>query len=233
MRTPTAGGSREAVLNLLHEKKVISDPNGRATGLLFDAINYKGSSSGLSQLLTNMERDGLITRKINGKRCYQIRLVEDVPPPSSGTATVVSNPPPMTSMWRQEAATPQAPAPAAPAAAPEPEPSGPMPSAQDIAAALLSKVLEQAARPIEYEEMKKRLAVVLDENQRLRTKAREAEDLNVARQQEIAGLRQRIVELQRTLDQISTNGDFRVTESNLKRLRDLTNLMTQAPSAKR
>lgn len=269
MRTTRAGGSREAILTVLGQRS-FADAQGRATGLLFDAIDYQGSTSGLSQLLTAMEADGLIERTIVGKRCYEIRLADpDAPragskpeskpvaqPPArsmpaelpKNLATIASSTPPPVLEFQQRRAEqrgiPQAPPPESaipavlrvtPAAAPVERAESPVAapagiSAQAIAAALLDKVLEQAARPLEFEDTKTRLAAALDEAQRLRTRVREAEDLAAARQQEIAGLRQRLGELQRTLDQIASNGDFRITETNLRRLRELTALMTQAPT---
>jgi hypothetical protein len=45
-----------------------------ASTKLAEAIGYPGSSIAFAQLLSGMERDGLITREVRGKRTYRITL---------------------------------------------------------------------------------------------------------------------------------------------------------------
>jgi hypothetical protein len=45
-----------------------------ASTKLAEAIGYPGSSVAFAQLLSGMERDGLITREVRGKRTYRITL---------------------------------------------------------------------------------------------------------------------------------------------------------------
>jgi hypothetical protein len=50
----------------------VSDHTGKASTLLAATIGYPGSSVAFAQLLTGMERAGLIQREIRGKRTYRI-----------------------------------------------------------------------------------------------------------------------------------------------------------------
>jgi hypothetical protein len=45
-----------------------------ASTKLAEAVGYPGSSVAFAQLLSGMERDGLITREVRGKRTYRITL---------------------------------------------------------------------------------------------------------------------------------------------------------------
>ena len=62
----------------------VSDHTGRASTLLAATVGYPGSSVAFAQLLTGMERAGLIEREIRGKRTYRIipgpAAPPDVPP---------------------------------------------------------------------------------------------------------------------------------------------------------
>jgi hypothetical protein len=49
-----------------------------ASTRLSEAVGYPGSSVAFAQLLSGMERDGLISREVRGKRTYRITL--SVPP---------------------------------------------------------------------------------------------------------------------------------------------------------
>jgi hypothetical protein len=53
--------------------KYVSDSSGQATGRL-RALYPGDTGPGFTSFLSNSERDGLITRRINGKRCYEISL---------------------------------------------------------------------------------------------------------------------------------------------------------------
>ncbi len=45
-----------------------------ASTRLAEAVSYPGSSVAFAQLLSGMERDGLINREVRGKRTYRITL---------------------------------------------------------------------------------------------------------------------------------------------------------------
>jgi hypothetical protein len=45
-----------------------------ASTRLAEAVGYPGSSVAFAQLLSGMERDGLISREVRGKRTYRITL---------------------------------------------------------------------------------------------------------------------------------------------------------------
>jgi hypothetical protein len=57
----------------------IVDSAGMASTRLAEAVGYPGSSVAFAQLLSGMERDGLITREVRGKRTYRIALSAPVP----------------------------------------------------------------------------------------------------------------------------------------------------------
>jgi hypothetical protein len=50
----------------------VKDASGMASTVLAEAIAYPGSSIAFAQLLSGMERSGLIEREIRGKRTYRI-----------------------------------------------------------------------------------------------------------------------------------------------------------------
>jgi hypothetical protein len=52
----------------------IADVAGMASTRLAEAVGYPGSSVAFAQLLSGMERDGLINREVRGKRTYRITL---------------------------------------------------------------------------------------------------------------------------------------------------------------
>jgi hypothetical protein len=61
----------------------VSDHNGKASTMLAATIGYPGSSVAFAQLLTGMERAGLIQREIRGKRTYRIIPGPAAPPPGA------------------------------------------------------------------------------------------------------------------------------------------------------
>jgi hypothetical protein len=63
----------------------VSDHTGKASTVLAATIGYPGSSVAFAQLLTGMERAGLIQREIRGKRTYRIIPGPAAPPPGSLT----------------------------------------------------------------------------------------------------------------------------------------------------
>ena len=64
-----------------------------ASTRLAEAVGYPGSSVAFAQLLSGMERDGLITREVRGKRTYRITVAPGVTPGRThlGRADAASN----------------------------------------------------------------------------------------------------------------------------------------------
>ncbi len=79
-----AVGTRDRVMSHLVTAGEIRDPSGMASTVLAEAVGYPGSSVAFAQLLSGMERSGLIEREVRGKRTYRIRL---------GPAAVPASPP--------------------------------------------------------------------------------------------------------------------------------------------
>jgi hypothetical protein len=80
-----AVGTREHVIAYLTEHTELFDPGGMASTRLAGAVSYPGSSVAFAQLLSGMERSGLIEREVRGKRTYRIRLgPAEVAGPSAG-----------------------------------------------------------------------------------------------------------------------------------------------------
>jgi hypothetical protein len=71
-RRKRAVGTRDRVLGHLAAVGEVSDEGGKASILLAAAVGYPGSSVAFAQLLTGMERAGLIERDVRGKRTYRI-----------------------------------------------------------------------------------------------------------------------------------------------------------------
>jgi hypothetical protein len=69
-----AVGTREHIIAYLAETIELFDPGGMASTRLAAAVGYPGSSVAFAQLLSGMERSGLIEREVRGKRTYLIRL---------------------------------------------------------------------------------------------------------------------------------------------------------------
>jgi hypothetical protein len=69
-----AVGTREHVIAHLTEVKELLDSSGMASTRLAAAVGYPGSSVAFAQLLSGMERSGLIEREVRGKRTYRITL---------------------------------------------------------------------------------------------------------------------------------------------------------------
>src|SRR5215467_8022883 len=69
-----AVGTRDRIVAYLADITEITDPAGMASTRLAEAVGYPGSSVAFAQLLSGMERDGLIVREIRGKRTYRITL---------------------------------------------------------------------------------------------------------------------------------------------------------------
>src|ERR1700722_2881042 len=69
-----AVGTREHVVAYLTDNAELFDPGGMASTRLAAAVGYPGSSVAFAQLLSGMERSGLIEREVRGKRTYRITL---------------------------------------------------------------------------------------------------------------------------------------------------------------
>ena len=69
-----AVGTRERIVAYLTEAGELFDANGMASTQLAAAVGYPGSSVAFAQLLSGMERSGLIEREVRGKRTYRISL---------------------------------------------------------------------------------------------------------------------------------------------------------------
>jgi hypothetical protein len=67
-------GTREHITAYLADMGELSDANGMASTQLAAAVGYPGSSVAFAQLLSGMERSGLIKREVRGKRTYRITL---------------------------------------------------------------------------------------------------------------------------------------------------------------
>ena len=67
-----AVGTRDRVMSHLLMAGEVKDASGMASTALAEAIAYPGSSIAFAQLLSGMERSGLIEREIRGKRTYRI-----------------------------------------------------------------------------------------------------------------------------------------------------------------
>ena len=69
-----AVGTREHILAYLAEVGELFDQSGMASTQLAAAVGYPGSSVAFAQLLSGMERAGLVDREVRGKRTYRISL---------------------------------------------------------------------------------------------------------------------------------------------------------------
>jgi hypothetical protein len=81
-----AVGTRERITAYLAEAGELFEANGMASTQLAAAVGYPGSSVAFAQLLSGMERSGLIERDVRGKRTYRIGLG----PAQGGAARVVA-----------------------------------------------------------------------------------------------------------------------------------------------
>jgi hypothetical protein len=126
----------------------VSDHTGKASTMLAATIGYPGSSVAFAQLLTGMERAGLIQREIRGKRTYRIIPGPAAPPAAAPPAAAV---PP--GALAQPASAPDGGTWAATAEAPETD----APAGIDSAAAGLN--LPGGPGGLDYDELARRLLV--------------------------------------------------------------------------
>jgi hypothetical protein len=191
-----AVGTRDRIVAYLADITEITDPTGMASTRLAEAVGYPGSSVAFAQLLSGMERDGLIVREIRSKRTYRITLAAGA---RAARAAAV----------RRSAAVPGVPgahANGAPSGTGQAAPLGTDPSApaplpagfdyDELARRLLIQVVRRlAATPAGLEQtvagLERELATawtrhgaLTAENVRLREQLREAQhDLDLAREQ--------------------------------------------------
>jgi hypothetical protein len=81
-----AVGTRDRIIAHLAAADEIADSTGMASTRLAEAVGYPGSSVAFAQLLSGMERDGLIAREVRGKRTYRITLADGAAAARSGLA---------------------------------------------------------------------------------------------------------------------------------------------------
>jgi hypothetical protein len=67
-----AVGTRDRIMSRLAQAGPIYDESGMASAMLAREVGYPGSSVAFAQLLSGMERSGLIEREVRGKRTYRI-----------------------------------------------------------------------------------------------------------------------------------------------------------------
>lgn len=84
MRAETryTAGARDRIMSRLRAAGEVTDPSGLASATLARAVDYPGSSAAFAQLLSSMERDGLIEREVRGKRTYRIAVADSQGTPS-------------------------------------------------------------------------------------------------------------------------------------------------------
>jgi hypothetical protein len=80
------------VISYLTKAGELYDKDGMASTRLAAAVGYPGSSVAFAQLLSGMERSGLIQREVRGKRTYRITLgsVEGFGPAPRSRATAAT-----------------------------------------------------------------------------------------------------------------------------------------------
>ena len=72
VRRRRAVGTRNRIMSRLALTGEVTDETGMASTVLAAEVGYPGSSIAFAQLLSGMERSGLIEREIRGKRTYRI-----------------------------------------------------------------------------------------------------------------------------------------------------------------
>jgi hypothetical protein len=187
-------GIRNRVLSHLAAVGEITDPGGMASAALARAVGYPGSSVAFAQLLSAMERSGLIERDIRGKRTYRIAAAPGpaAPPDDDRRAAAVAAAGGgkdldydelarrlLAQALRGAAAPPPGGHPVFPAAAPDPRPAGAAHRGRDGA---LDRAVARLERTLaDVRARQRRLA---EENARLREQIRAA-------RQSLAAMRER------------------------------------------
>ncbi len=89
VRRRRAVGTRNRIMSRLALTGEVTDETGMASTVLAAEVGYPGSSIAFAQLLSGMERSGLIEREIRGKRTYRIAAA----PGASGPMAVMQRSP--------------------------------------------------------------------------------------------------------------------------------------------
>ncbi len=71
-RRRRAVGTRDRIMSHLGVAGEVTDGGGMASAVLAAEVGYPGSSIAFAQLLSGMQRSGLIEREVRGKRTYRI-----------------------------------------------------------------------------------------------------------------------------------------------------------------
>lgn len=71
---PRSSNPRQSIIEYLSTNGPVRDRSGRATGVLKEAIGYKGSQAGFIQLVASMSKSGQLERDVRGKRTYEVRV---------------------------------------------------------------------------------------------------------------------------------------------------------------
>lgn len=193
--------------------KWVSDAKGQATARLRE-IYPSDTGPNFSTFLAYAERDGLITRRLNGKRCYDIRLNHNGDNFPDNFRDLI------TAEIVVEETLPDV--------APEPEPETPSepltldPALIDydlLGASVLKAAAEaltndtwsweQRVKQLEetLDKARTRLADTLSDNNRIRVKLETVEDNYKAQKSEIGGLRARISDLEIRLSRAQRDKD--------------------------
>ena len=87
-----AEGTREHIVAYLIQAGELTDSTGMASTRLATAVGYPGSSVAFAQLLSGMERSGIIERDVRGKRTYRIGLSRARIAPPGGRGSGAARP---------------------------------------------------------------------------------------------------------------------------------------------
>ena len=168
-----AEGTREHIVAYLIQAGELTDSAGMASTRLATAVGYPGSSVAFAQLLSGMERSGIIERDVRGKRTYRIGLsrARIAAPGGRGSGAAANGQAGALAVRGSGPGAAGGHGPAGPGAAPGPAGF----DYDELARRLLAQVIRRLAEP----GLARRLA---EENIRLREQLRAAEEsLTLAR----------------------------------------------------
>jgi hypothetical protein len=200
-------GARRAVIEALYRDGAIHDSGGRTTEILLQAmqnntvfVNDKVNLTNLISVLRSMDNDKLIKRVVRGKRTFRIELAEPLPHSYDGVLEELDR----QLLIEQPEPTEQEVIEVLP---PEPEPANPQEIAMHLLNLLVERVTAEYTIPADIDELKKinsdyaaKTVETLQQNEKLRLKIRELEDLVKSCNEINAGLRKHIHELNTQLD---------------------------------
>lgn len=145
-RRRRAVGTRDRIMSRLMAGD-IEDEAGMASTVLATDVGYPGSSIAFAQLLSGMERSGLIEREIRGKRTYRIAAAAGAPgggAAATGTAVPIGR--------RSTARTPAAPG-------RDPHQGAPAPLAAQDGTRHLATAAGEGPAEFDYDELARRLLI--------------------------------------------------------------------------